>query len=105
MSNILHYSKLALLDLEEIQEYILAESCSLDIAENIVEKILSTAELLTDFSEIGSRLDSFVPFHSDYRVLTAQKYLIFYRVSDNKIYIDRILHSRRNYIRILFGEI
>jgi len=104
MKNKLHYSRLALNDLEEIQNYILADSCSLYIAENEINNILDAVQKLETFSEIGIMLDELVPFKSDYRVLAAKKYLIFYRISENNIYIDRILHSRRNYMRILFGR-
>ena len=45
-----------------------------------------------------------VPFKSDYRILSVKKYLIFYRIDESDVYVDRILHSRRNYIRILFGR-
>lgn len=103
MKNNLHYSRLALRDLEEIHEYILEESCSSDIAGNVVDNILSTVKELEQFAEIGVRLDDFIRYHSDYRMLVAGNYLVFYRVDAGCIYIDRILHSRRNYIRILFG--
>ena len=104
MKNKLHYSRLALVDLEEIQNYVLADSCSLDITEKEIGNILDIVKKLETFPEIGMVLDELVPFKSDYRVLSVKKYLIFYRVDESDIYVDRILHSRRNYIRILFGR-
>lgn len=105
MSNILHYSKLALRDLDEIWEYVFIDSYSLDIAGNVINEILNTVEYLEDFAEMGTELDKLVPFQSDYRMLVAGTYLVFYRIVNSDIYIDRIIHSKRNYIRILFGDI
>ena len=31
-------------------------------------------------------------------------YLTFYRVNGNEVYVDRILYGRRDYLRILFGD-
>jgi plasmid stabilization system protein ParE len=99
----LQYSRLALLDLKEIEEYISEESLSSDVAENVVMNILDTVKKLESFPEIGTQIDKFVPFVSDYRMLVADNYLVFYRLEESNVYIDRIIHSRRNYIRILFG--
>ena len=32
-------------------------------------------------------------------------YLTFYRVLDNDVYVDRVLYGRRDYLRILFGDV
>ena len=85
-------------------EYVLEESCSSDIAGNVADNILNAVKKLEDFTELGVRLEEFAPFHSDYRMLVVDNYLVFYRVDDDEVFIDRILHSRRNYMRILFGE-
>ena len=33
-----------------------------------------------------------------YRFIRYKDYLIFYRVDDKKVYIDRILNSKRDYV-------
>ena len=42
---------------------------------------------------------------SDYRFLVSGNYLSFYRTYGNEVYVDRILYARRDYMRILFGDI
>ena len=85
-------------------EFIEDDSGSSDVAEDVVNHILDTIKKLETFAETGPMLGHFVPFESDYRMLVAEKYLVFYRISGRDIFINRIIHSRRNYIRILFGE-
>jgi plasmid stabilization system protein ParE len=42
---------------------------------------------------------------TDYRLLVCNSYLAFYHLQGKEVFIDRILHARRDYITILFGEI
>ena len=55
-------------------------------------------------SGIGAPLSSIVPVESEYRFLAYGKYLTFYRVVAQDVYIDRILYGRRNYLAVLFGD-
>ena len=103
MKNRLHYSKLALNDLDEIWDYLVTEGCSLDIVENVVNKILDTTALLENFAELGARLGN-DNFETDYRYIIVNKYFVFYRVVGKTIHIDRIISSRRDFMRILFGQ-
>jgi plasmid stabilization system protein ParE len=41
---------------------------------------------------------------NDYRYLVSGNYLIFYKIEDEYISVNRILYGRRDYLRILFGE-
>lgn len=41
----------------------------------------------------------------EYRYLLCHNYLSFYRYLDRTIYIDRILNSRREYLKILLDEV
>ena len=42
---------------------------------------------------------------SDYRFLTSENYMVFYRVNGQDVYIDRVLYGRRDYLRILFPDL
>ena len=105
MKNNIHYSPEAQNDLNEIWEYITFELCNLQSAENTVNKIMDTVDELEDFSEIGALLSSVTDIESDYRFLTSGNYMVFYRVSGQDVYIDRILYGRRDYLRILFLDL
>ena len=40
---------------------------------------------------------------TDYYFLVVKNYLVFYRFLNNVVYIDRVLYSKREYLKILFG--
>jgi len=98
----LQYSPAALRDLDEIDAYITEELSNPDAASQIVNSILDAAERLERFPESGAALSSISRVPSDYRFIPVHNYLIFYRVRTQSVYIDRVLYSRRDYMRILF---
>ena len=94
------YSPLARQDLDEIFDYIACELENPSAAET-VNAILDAAESLEGFPHIGSPVKG-LPFSADeYRFLGARNYLIFYRVADTRIFIDRILYKSRDYLPLL----
>ena len=105
MKNSIHYSPEAQNDLDEIWEYISFELCSPQAAENTVNKIMDAVDELEDFSEIGVPLSSVTDIESDHRFLTSGNYMVFYHVNVQDVYIDRVLYSRRDYLRILFPDL
>lgn len=105
MKNKIHYSIEAQNDLDETWDYIFSELCSPSAAENTVNGIMDTVDRLEDFSEIGAPLSSITDVESDYRFLVSGSYMIFYRVEEYDVYVDRVLYGRRNYLRILFPDL
>ena len=104
MKNKICYSQEARRDLDEIWDYIVSELQNHFAAEKTVKRILDAVDQLGDFAEIGTPLSAIADVESDYRVLAAGNYLIFYRVHEKEVYVDRILYGRRDYMRILFGD-
>lgn len=104
MKNNLHYSPYALHDLDEIWDYIVLELCNSDAAINVVNGIMDAIDKLKVFSEMGTPLSSVADVESDYRFLIFDNYMAFYRSVGANIYIDRVLYSRRDYLRILFDN-
>ncbi len=100
----LHYSVGALNDLDEIWEYIHNELQSPVAAQNIVTGIMDSLDKLRDFPAMGSPLSSVIGLESDYRYFVCGKYIAFYRLDGTGVFIDRILYSRRDYLRILFDK-
>ena len=96
---------MSLTDLEEIGDYIEREFMTPKAALNTVNKIQDSIDNLSIFPLMGASLSSIFNIETDYRFLVCGKYLAFYRVNDDIVNIDRILYGKRDYIRILFGDI
>ncbi|NLT13295.1 MAG: type II toxin-antitoxin system RelE/ParE family toxin [Clostridiales bacterium] len=103
--NKLYYSHEAISDLDEIWAYIYAELKNPSAAQNTVNRILDSIEMLESFQEMGPLLSSLSKLETDYRFLVCGDYLAFYRVKEEGVYIDRVLNGRRDYLRILFGDL
>lgn len=102
MKRRLHYSPEALHDLDEIWDYIVDDCCNPDTAKDMITRIMDTLDRLRDFAEMGAPLSSATTIESDYRFMVCGSYMAFYRVEGNDAHIDRILHGKRDYMRLLF---
>ena len=38
-------------------------------------------------------------------VISLKKYLTFYRVLDETVYVDRVVYGKRDYMRLLFHDL
>ena len=92
-------------DLTEIKSYISQELCNPQVAVNLVSKITKKIRGLSEYPRIGTPLSSVVDIQTDYRFLVCANYLIFYRHEDEIVFVSRILYCRRDYTRILFGDL
>lgn len=91
-------------DLLEIKDYIENELQNPITARNTVLKIVETYEDLANFPEIGISVERYVSFPTDYKFVLANNYSIFYRIDGEMVRIVRIMYSRRDFVRILFGK-
>ena len=97
----LFYSPLARRDLDEIYDYIAIELRNPSSAAETVKAILDSAESLEDFPLSGSLVEG-LPIRADeYRFMPVRNYIVFYRVTESNIFIDRILYKRRDYLPLL----
>ncbi len=94
----------ALDDLKEIKKYIADELSSPIAAENTVRNITTTYKKLTNTPLMGATLQQSIHLDVPFHYLISGTYLIFYKLTDN-IEIHRIINGRRDYIRILFGDL
>ncbi len=92
-------------DLAQIKVYISQELCNPKAALNLVSNITKKIRGLSEYPEIGSPLSSILNIQTDYRFLVCANYLIFYRYEDGIVFVSRILYGRRDYMRILFGNL
>ena len=94
----------AAVDLLEIKNYIENELQNPIAAHNTISKIIETYEDLIVFPNAGISVEKYISFPTDYKFVAANNYSIFYRIEDEVIRIVRILYSKRDFIRVLFGE-
>ena len=103
--NNLHLSEEAQNDLLEIKAYIEEELLNPSAALATVGRITKSLRILQNHAQAGALLSSIADIESDYRFLVSGNYLSFYRVCGRGVYIDRILSGKRDYMRILFGDV
>ncbi len=102
--NNLHLSPQAEKDLYEIKTYIEKDLENPQAALSTIAKITKTIRRLREHALIGASLSAIANIESDYRYLVRGNFLVFYRVVDKDIFIDRVLYGRRDYLRILFTD-
>ena len=106
MQRRIEYSPRALKDLDGIWDYIEKELCNPSAAQNTVEGIMDMVDILRSFPEAGAKLEFENGLNSGYRYVSFKNYLAYYRFrSDGIVYIDRVVYSGRDYMRILFPNI
>lgn len=86
-------------DLTEIVTYIAAEN--LTAADHMATKIEKNISLLANNPYLGRIPEDEELVRLGYRFLVVQNYLIFYTVEEHTIFIYRIIHGARDYLRIL----
>lgn len=91
-------------DLAEIKRYISKELENPSAATNTIKRITQTIRILQNHAEAGALLSSIANVNCNYRFLFSGNYMIFYRINEHDIYVDRVLYGRRDYLRILFGD-
>ena len=101
----LHISPEAQSDLQGIKEYIAVELENPTAALNTVSRITRAIRNLSDFPASGAPLSSVVDMQTNYRFLVSGSYLVFYRQEGDSVYVVRVLYGRRDYMKILFGEL
>ena len=86
-------SKLALKDLEDIWGYTV-EHWSIQQANKYYKEIFEVINEICSNSEIGIPIDDIKRGH---RKIPIKSHLIIYKVKQQTIYIDRILHQKMDY--------
>lgn len=103
--NNLYLSEEARNDLAGIKAYIEEELLNPSAALATVSKITKSLRILRTYAKAGAPLSSVAGVESDYRFLVSGNYLSFYRTYGKEVYVDRILYARRDYMRVLFGDV
>jgi addiction module RelE/StbE family toxin len=99
------FSPKAQKDLDEIWDYISGKLQNPSAAQNTVSGILDTIDMLREQAEIGKMLYFTSGLYSGYRYLIYKNYLAFYRVVSDIVFVDRVIYEKRDYMRLLFGNV
>ena len=91
--------------MDDIWDYIVSELQNRSAAERVTNRIMDAVDQLKSFATMGTPLSSIADVSSEYRYLVSGNYMVFYRVQDSDVYIDRVLYGRSNYMSILFNDL
>ena len=97
-------SPTALLDLQQIKEYIEKTLSNPIAANNTIKRIIKDYSLLEQSPFMGVSLSTKVSFPTDYRFLISGKYIIFYKIDEEFVSIYRILYGKRDYLKVIFKD-
>ena len=95
MGKVVIWSEPSLQHLSLIHEYILKESGSLTNADNVIDKIIKSTQILSDQPKINPPDKFKLNNNGDYRAYEIYSYRIAYRILLNKVRILRIRHISR----------
>lgn len=105
MERCIIFSKKSELQLSDIFDYIFSKSNDVDIVKRFVNELMDKTEILKKQAFVGRQLVLLDNIITQYRYLIYKDYLIFYRLDDEKVYIDRILNSKQDYIKEFIDEL
>ena len=99
----IRYAQQAVDDLDAIFDYICLDNP--DAARKMLQSFKISIGRLASTPYLGAalRTDSPLLISSGYRYIVVSPYLVFYRVVDDEVRIGRILHSRQDWLSLLFG--
>ena len=92
------FSKKSELQIDEIYQYVYNASNDEETAKKFANELLDKTEILKKQAFVGRQLELIDNIVTQYRFILYKDYLMFYRVDDKKVYIDRILSSKRDYV-------
>jgi len=94
----------AIADLDNLNDYISKKLKNPTAAANIIEKIVKTLRILEQHSQAGSSVEALTGYKTDLRYLVCGNYIALYRIEENFVSVARIINSRQDYMRIIFGN-
>ena len=100
----LRYTPEAISDLQEIKRYIAKELHNQSAANRITKIILDQCASLERFPKAGAELSAMTGCESDLRILVCEGYIALYRIDADAVSVARVIHSKQDYMRILFRE-
>lgn len=99
----IRYAQQAVDDLDAIFDYVVLENP--EAARKLLAQFEKSILRLAEAPMLGAAIqsDEAMMIAAGYRYIVVSPYLVFYRVCGNEVRIGRILHSRQNWLHLLFG--
>jgi len=90
-------------DIEEMFSYISTDNKK--AANDLLQRIYKGIKGLKDFpfKHPAIQSEDAPGAQRGYRYMAVNPYIVFYRVLDDSIIVARVLHSRQNWLHLLFG--
>lgn len=100
MKYIVKYSKTAIRDLDRVWAEVFDASKSYDVTSGYMDGLMDKVEAKADFPKSGAPLYYEDNFTGYYFVLF-QAYMVFYRLEENVMLVDRVLFGKSDYMNYL----
>lgn len=104
MTYTIRYTPAAVHDLDEVWDGVYEASKSLEIADQYVQEFMEEIAGKKMFPQSGIPLTYRGLFTGFYSV-NFKAYKAFYRIQENRIEVLRIIMAKRDYMKVLFGDI
>ena len=93
------FNPIAISDMNEIKEYIGQDSP--EAANRVINNIFDKIESLSNFPNLGLSLSEKIGITTRYKYLICDKYIVFYLFENEVISIMRVIHGKRDYLKLL----
>ncbi len=97
------YSPLAEIDLDRVWDEVYEVSRDFDVADKYIRDIRSAIRQKNRYPQTGIPLNYMGEFTGMYYV-SFKEYMAFYVIQDESIKVSRVLYSRSDYMKTLFGK-
>ena len=91
-------------DMTNISSYIRNQIGNPSAAISILDKMDGKIQRIPEFPGKGVPIGPLLGIDTHYRFVVCGNYKIFYRHEADTIFIDRVLHNKQNYMKILFSR-
>ena len=95
------YSNRAISDLDELFDYLLLQSADKTWIESFFQNMKDKVQIPEDDPLAGKQLFLSNGHETKYRYIVYKKYCIFYSITEDTVKIERVIHSRRDYVSLL----
>lgn len=97
------YSPEGIRDMDMIFDDVFMVSRNLDVTRRYLDDLQDKIESMMNHPKTGTPL-YYEELFTGYYSVRFKEYLAFYRIDGNKMYVDRVLQRKRDYMAVLFGH-